>query len=124
MIDEMPTRSRLLHGEIVLEESPPSFTNASVHIFLEDTTLADAPAKVIVHHVIENISADMVWKERMPFALDVTIPDIRARYTVRVLVDVDGDGKISNGDYASTASYPVLTRGYPDRVVVNVRRIH
>jgi uncharacterized lipoprotein YbaY len=122
-IDEMPIKSRFLRGEIVFEEGPPSFAKASVHIFLEDTTLADAPARVIVHHLIENVSADTVWKENMPFALDVTIPDTQARYTVRVLVDVDGDGKISHGDYASTADYPVLTRGYPDQVVVHVKRI-
>ncbi len=122
-MDEMPRQSPLLPGEIVFDEGPPSFTKASVHIFLEDTTLADAPATVVVHHVLENVSADMIRNERLPFALEGTIPDPRARYTVRVLVDVDGDERISHGDYVSTASYPVLTRGYSDRVVVHVRRV-
>lgn len=122
-MDEMARRSPLLRGEIVFDEGPLSFAKASVHIYLEDTTLADASAKVVLHEVIANVAADMVQHERIPFAIYGTIPDIRACYTVRVFVDVDGDGRISHGDYVSTASYPVLTRGYPDRVVVQVRRV-
>jgi hypothetical protein len=60
---------------------------------------------------------------RMPFRLRGTLPDNLARYTVRVLVDVDGDGRIGSGDYLNTESYPVLTRGYPDRVVIRVRKV-
>jgi hypothetical protein len=122
-MDEMPTRSSLLDGEIMFEEGSPSFARATVHIFIEDTTLADAPARMVVHHVIENVSADMVRNERLTFALDGNISDTRALYTVRVLVDLDGDARISHGDYASVASYPVLTRGYPSRVVIYVRRV-
>jgi hypothetical protein len=122
-MDEIARRSALLRGEIVFDEVPPSFAKASVHIYLEDTTLTDASAKVVLHQVVANVAADMVQNERIPFTIDGTIPDTRACYTVRVLVDVDGDGKISHGDYVSTVSYPVLTRGYPDRVVVHVRRV-
>ncbi len=122
-MDQMPQHSPLLYGEIVFDEGVPSFAKASVHIYLEDTTLADASAKVVLHHVVANVTADMVRNGRMPFALHGTIPDIRARHTVRIFVDVDGDGRIGHGDYVSTASYPVLSRGYPDRVVIRVRRV-
>jgi uncharacterized protein (DUF2141 family) len=123
LMDEMAGGSLLLSGEIVFDEDSPSFEKASVHIYLEDTTLADASAKVVLHHILENITADMVQNKRIPFALNGTIPDTQADYAVRVLVDVDGDGKISRNDYISTVSYPVLTHGYPNRVIVQVRKM-
>jgi hypothetical protein len=51
------------------------------------------------------------------------VPDMRARYQVRVHVDVDKDGKVSRGDYITTESYPVLTFGHPSRVRVRVRPV-
>jgi hypothetical protein len=122
-MDEATRRSPLLRGEIVFDESPLSFVKASVHIYLEDTTLVDASAKVVLHQVVSNVAADTVQNERIPFAFDGTVPNTQAHYTVRVLVDVDDNGRISHGDYVNTVSYPVLTRGYPDQVVVHVRKV-
>jgi uncharacterized lipoprotein YbaY len=121
--DQMTEGPVLLHGEIVLDEGSPPFTNASVHIYLEDTTLADASAKVVLQQVIANVTTTGVPNERIPFTLHGTIPDPQADYTVRVLIDVDGDGKLSHGDYINTTSYPVLARRHPDRVVVRVRKV-
>lgn len=114
--------SPLLSGEVVFDDDLPSFTNASLHIYLEDTTLADSSAKVVLHQVMENV-ADTMQNGRIPFAIHGTILDPQAYYTVRVLIDMNGDGKISRGDYINSISYPVLTRGYPDRVVVKVRKV-
>lgn len=122
-MDETAGRAPLLRGEIVFDEGPSSLVKATLHIYLEDTTLADASAKVVLHHVVENITTHMVQAARIPFTLDGTMPDPQADYTVRVLVDVDGDGGISHGDYINTISYPVLTRGNPDRVIVHVRKV-
>lgn len=119
----MPSHSQLLSGEIVFDDDSSSFEYATVHVFLEDTTLADASAKVVVHFVMDNVSVDSIQGRKIPFTLLGTIPDKRARYTVRVHVDVDGTGRISHGDYINTVSYPVLTRGYPDRVTVHVNRV-
>ena len=59
----------------------------------------------------------------IPFTLKVVEVDARATYTIRVLVDRDGDGRISRGDYISMASYPVLTRGHQPEVTVRARRV-
>jgi hypothetical protein len=40
-----------------------------------------------------------------------------------VLVDLDGDGKISKGDYISMQSYPVLTFGSPSEVTIEVKQV-
>ena len=40
-----------------------------------------------------------------------------------MLVDVDGDGKVSVGDYISMQSYPVLTFGYPREVTIEVKKV-
>ena len=122
-MEETPGQRPLMQGEILFSEGAPSFTKASIHIYLEDTTLADAPARVALHQVMADVPAELILNNRIPFVLYGTIPDPRARYTVRVLVDVDGDGRISHGDYISTASYPVLTQGYPDQVVIQVKRV-
>jgi hypothetical protein len=44
-------------------------------------------------------------------------------YTVRVHVDLDGDGRVSTGDYLSTASYPVLTSGHPTILTIEVHPV-
>jgi hypothetical protein len=51
------------------------------------------------------------------------IPDDQASYTVRVHMDVDGDGRVSRGDYLRMESVPVLTHGYPNRVTVRAREV-
>jgi hypothetical protein len=59
----------------------------------------------------------------MDFELSGLAPDERKRYSVRVLIDLDGDGAISRGDYISTTDHPVLTGGHPWNVVINVERV-
>jgi hypothetical protein len=49
--------------------------------------------------------------------------DEGAGYSVRVHVDLDGDRRVSRGDFISTESHPVLTLGRPDRVTVRVREV-
>ena len=91
-----------LQGEIVFDDDVPSLTNATLHIYIEDTTLADASARVVLHKVIDRLQGD-----RAAFTIYGTLPDPRADYSLRALVDVDGDGQIGHGDYVNTISYPV-----------------
>ena len=67
----------------------------------------------------------MSWPSNthVQLALEGTIPDERARYAVRVHVDIDGDGQVSRGDYLNMESYPVLTYGHPSRVTVRVQEV-
>ena len=98
----------------------PSLDGAVVHVFLEDTTHADGAAVVQAH---EQSAPVLVADGTLAFTLPSIPVDPRADYTVRVLIDRDGDGRISRGDYVSTASHPVLTWGHPADVRVSVRRV-
>ena len=112
----------VVEGEI---HFPPDavFVGATIHVRLLDATLADGPARTVAEQTIPNVSHPRDSGGSVAFALRAGGLDARARYVVRVHVDVDGDGRVSRGDYTSTESYPVLTWGHPNRVVVRVRPV-
>jgi uncharacterized lipoprotein YbaY len=119
----MDSREALIQGRVVFDESAESFAGATLYVFLEDTTYADDSAEKIAEQVIENVAYDARAPNDLPFTLYGEVPDQRARYTLRVLVDLDGDGRISQGDFINTQSYPVLTRGKPSDITVRVKRV-
>ena len=113
----------LVKGEILFEKDVPSFSGAAVYIRLEDVSRMDAPSKVISEQVIRNVKYDSISHSRIAFALHAKIPDTKARYAISVHVDLDGNGKLNVGDFINMESYPVLTHGYPNNVLVRVRQI-
>lgn len=113
----------LLRGEVVFEEGAHSFTDATLRVSLLDTSLADAPSKTVLSQVVKNVSYDSEHPQKLTFALSGAVPDEDAQYTVRVHLDLNGDGRISRGDYINMQSYPVLTRGRPNVVSVQVKRL-
>jgi uncharacterized lipoprotein YbaY len=113
----------IVKGEILFEEDMDSFSKATVRVYLEDVSLLDAPSKVVAEQVIPNISHEKGTEERLEFALYGEIPDERASYSIHVHVDLQGDEEIQRGDYITMQSYPVLTFGYPDTVLVRVRQV-
>ncbi len=113
----------LLSGRVVFEDSAESFGGATLRVFLQDTSLADADAVNVAEQVTENVSYDAGARTALPFELHGEPPDESAHYTVRVHVDLDGDGRVSRGDFINTESYPVLTRGRPREVTVKVERV-
>lgn len=86
---------------------------------LLNTSLADAGSAAVAEQVIDHISKG----ENVAFVLQPNSIDERDSYTVSVLVDLDGDGKVSKGDYISMQSYPVLTYGHPNEVTVEVKKV-
>jgi uncharacterized lipoprotein YbaY len=112
----------LVRGEIVFRTAPPR-APAAVRVRLLDTSLADAPARVVAQKVLTGLSGPALAAGRIPFALEGSPPDPRARYTVSAHVDMSGDGKISRGDYINRASIPVLTFGNPSQVSVPVEPV-
>ena len=98
-------------------------SNAKAYVQLLDVGAADASSRVIAEQVLTDISQKASSGQSIPFVLYGAIPDERGSYTISVHVDVDGDGKISRGDYITMQSYPVLTFGYPDRVSVEVKKV-
>jgi uncharacterized lipoprotein YbaY len=113
----------LVSGEITFAERPDLPSGAKAYVRLLDTSEADALSSKVAEQVLTDIASRANRGEALPFALDGKIRNERASYTVSVLIDLDGDGEISAGDYINMQSYPVLTYGFPDHVSVEVKRI-
>lgn len=111
--------------EITLESGAPQFSQATVHVRLEEVGALDAAVRVVaeeVHCAARFLAeADALYHDHA--ALSIEELDPGASYGVQVHIDVDGDGEMSTGDFITMESYPVLTFGYPNRVAVVVRRI-
>lgn len=67
--DDMAGASLLLHGEIAFDGNPPSLANVSVHVYLEDTPLADTSAKGVLHQVTEMEESPPDARSRFPPSL-------------------------------------------------------
>jgi uncharacterized lipoprotein YbaY len=112
-----------VRGEVVLGGEVRSFSGATVYVRLEDVSRADAAATVIAEQVLRRVVHRQGRRATLAFELHGPAPDEQATYAVRVHVDVDGDGRVSPGDYISVESHPVLTFGYPRQIEVRVREI-
>ena len=113
----------LVKGTVTFEKDAPAFTGATMYVRLENTTLADVAAEVVADYVERDIAFVPETTKALSFAIDGKAPDPRASYTVRVHIDLDGDGEVSQGDFISTQSYPVITFGHPREVSILVRQV-
>jgi hypothetical protein len=78
-----------------------------VRVQVRDTGIADAPAVVVAE-------ASGVVRQGPGDCLDIvalSVGNIPRHATIWVHVDVDRDGRVTKGDYVTTASYPIQ----PDR---------
>ena len=109
---------KLLHTTLVAALFLQACTNASTNALrVLDVTLADAPSKTIAEQTIS-----VTGPGPIPFAIDVSNIEMNASYTVQVHIDVDADRTVSDGDFLTVESYPVLTHGHGSVVEVTARR--
>lgn len=108
----------LVSGDIIILAGTPSFSGATMNVFLEDVSYADAASRRIAETTIPDVSHapasggnTSIRFELQPAAGAPPI-DQGHDYAVRVWVDMDSDGKPGPGDLYSGQSYPVLTRGF------------
>lgn len=94
-----------------------------MRITLLDVSLADVAARTLAEATLHDVSHAGGKGIGHAFCLSLMDVDPRVHYAVRVHVDVDGDGRVSRGDYVSTESAPVLTFGHGDEVEIRVRRV-
>ena len=118
------SESPLVKGEILLGEAERSFTGATVHVHLEDVSYADAPSRVVAEQVIPDVSHEPGTEHTLRFALYGDAPDEKGRYIVTVHVDLQGQGRVTRGNYLSVESYPVLTHGNPNQLSVRLREVN
>lgn len=101
---------------LTLESVEPLPRGKPVRIEIRDTSLADAPA-VLVQRV------DCTVRETatsIPLTLDVE--HVPPGSTLWVHVDVDGDGRVSEGDFITVESYPLDAQA-EGNTTVRLRRV-
>ena len=113
----------VVRGEVVLPMEGVPAEPADIAVYVEDVSRADAPAVVVG----EQRQTDVSLRPGASLPFEIEIPadriDERRAYSVRAHVDHSQSGDVTKGDFVSTQSYPVLTRGYGTVVRVDVRRV-
>lgn len=115
-----------VRGKITISPKVKKFSRATAHIYLEDISYADATAEVLTELVLKDIShgvAKSIAETVIDFKLSVppvSVINPRNDYSVRVWIDLDGDGKKGKGDLHSNQTYPVLTYGRPNEVNIKI----
>lgn len=100
---------RVVHGNIVLPSDALSLEARVVLIELRDVSILDAPSQVMATQRLEGVP--LKPHARIPFSLEVPEVEAARALSLRVHVDVDGDGRVAPGDLLTTAAYPVPTAG-------------
>lgn len=113
----------VVSGQVRIAPSVLPLAGATVHVYLEETSAADAPANGLAEvqlplrrHPVHPESGWSILAFTIRLNRAVGSVDSAARYTVRVWVDADSDGHVGPHDLFSDQAYPVLTHGFGNRV--------
>lgn len=109
--------------QVTFDPGAGAFQSAALYAYVEDVSRLDAPAQALGSAVLQDVSHQAGEVSGPQLTLQVSVPEASATVSVRVHIDLDGDGRYSRGDFITMESYPVLTRGHLDRVTVRVRQI-
>jgi hypothetical protein len=109
---------RTIRGEVVLKPHAKPFTGAHLIVSVEDVTAKDVAARYLARKTFKDISHDGRQDTRLRFTLEGLEPRPNHRYQVRILVDLDHNGRISRGDYRSIRPAVVFTGKDPDPLVI------
>lgn len=114
---------RVVHVELLPPDDGLPIAAALLHVEVEDYSRADANTQVVGRLRRSNVVFTPGVSERFEVEVPARLIDDRDMYSVRAHVDVSGSGSVERGDLITVQSYPVLTRGHPDEVVVEIRRV-
>jgi uncharacterized lipoprotein YbaY len=111
----------VVSGVISFEGGVPRFAAATIYVRLEDVSVLDSPSVVLSQQVLQDVRPPDGGRG-VPFRVDAGAVDPARRCNLRVHVDVDGDGRVSAGDFVTVQSYPV-TPGHRTELRVVVRSV-
>ncbi len=114
----MPTLA--VRGRIRFPKSARLLAQTRMFVRVLDVTTLDAPSPMVGEQILHEFASLANSGSAIEFEVSAKVEDLRNSYIVSVHVDTDGDGRVSRGDFLTMQSYPVLTRGNPDRVEVQV----
>lgn len=119
-VGEIQIPGRALRGEIRLIPPGRPFANADVIVTVENIAAQDAPSRKVGQIHLKNISYDGRPGSVIPFTMKGLRPPPGGNFRVRVLVDLDRNGRISVGDYRTTKATPVFKEDDTDPLVAEV----
>ena len=112
-----------IQGEIVIDPECPGLKDAVVFVYLEDVSLADAPAKRIASFKLTDVQHTAGQEDRLPFELAAEPSDPRATYVVRAHVAPHGGEDVQVGDLVTTEFTPVGPGLLAEGVQIRVRPV-
>ncbi len=112
-----------IKGEIVIDSECPGLKDAVVFVYLEDVSLADAPANRIASFKLTDVQHTAGQEDRVPFELAAEPSDPRASYVVRAHVAPHGGEDVKVGDLITTEFTPVGPGRPAEGVQVRVRPV-
>ncbi len=104
--------------DIVLGSPDRPPLGAAIRVEARDTTLQDVAAETISAVEGQVRAGDGPWLERVVLDLAPRTGSM----TIWAHVDLNGDGRVSLGDYVTMVSYPITLIG-DDPLEVSVRRV-
>jgi len=104
----------VLKVRVFVEGSSRPPEGRTVRVQARDTALEDAPATTVA----EALGTVSHGHGTLIDTVELRIADVPRHTTIWAHVDVDGDGRVSVGDYVTTTSYPVPAH---DEAQVDVR---
>jgi hypothetical protein len=106
-----PGQTLVVQGEKVSGDDLETFVGATLYVRLENVGFADASVCAIAESVLLSVEGGGQARNEIALSIDAPCLNPRARYVVRGLGDVNADGLVGVGDYASTASHTVSAGG-------------
>ena len=97
--------NKLIEGEIAFKGVENRISGATIYVRLEDISIMDDALKTLVEQVIRDVSVDPSALSTYKYLIEHRELEPKDSYRVRVYLDADNSGDITEGDFAWTASY-------------------
>lgn len=113
----MKGTSPIVKGEVVFTETVPAFDHATIHIQLEDVSIADAGAFILGRETITKVQHNPDSNQGTVINFEIYLKDVekidpKNFYGIRVWVEMYSDGTNSSKGLYTDQSYRVLTQGF------------
>lgn len=121
--EETAAEQNSIQGMVIFDGAVESFSNATIYLKVEDVSLQDVSSIVVAEDTISSVSQNADDIQSVQYLINFPQLEERMSYSLSVHVDVDGNGRLSNGDYYSTWHNPVPTEPGAHELDVHVEII-
>ncbi len=97
--------NKLIEGEISFKGVENRISGATIYVRLEDISIEDDAGKTLVEQFIRDVSVDPSALPTYRYLIEHRELEPKNTYRVRVHLDSDSSGDITEGDFAWTAPY-------------------